>query len=106
MGAFPVLRTSIYEMLKSALAGKEIPYSPAWESALWAVYYDPSENASLQVEYAHNADIDIELTLTKRSDGILYILRAMDGGRPFHRIETLYYLDGGWKSRELSNRLF
>jgi hypothetical protein len=122
-GTFSTLRPVILEMLRTAIeetgaralpgGGYEKPENAdekrevAYENVLWALHYDPSEETSLDgVEWSHNEDIDIEVSFRKRPDGILRIFRAMDGGRPFHRIETLYSLDGGWKSRELSNRTF
>jgi hypothetical protein len=94
----------VYEKPKGADERREVAY----ENVLWALHYDPSDETSLdEVEWTHNEHIDIEVSFRKRPDGILRVLRVMDfGGRPFHRVETLYYLDGGWRSRELSNRTF
>jgi hypothetical protein len=120
---FSTLRPVILEMLRRAIEGTGVRAVPgggyekpenaderrevAYESVLWALHYDPSEETSLDgVEWSPNEYIDIEVSFRKRSDGILRIVRAIDGGRPFHRIETLCYLDGGWKFREVSNRTF
>jgi TIR domain len=113
---FAELRPVILGMLRRAIEdtsaraaqeGADERREVAYENVLWALHYDPSEETSLdEVEWTHNEHIDIEVSFRKRPDGILRITRAMDGGRPFHRVETLYFLDGGWKSRELSNRMF
>jgi hypothetical protein len=78
-----------------------------FENALWVLLHDPLPQTSLQFTYMHNIHIEIEATFVKGADGIKRVFRALtDMGRPFHRIETLYWFDGGWSSRELSNRTF
>lgn len=78
-----------------------------FENALWVLHHDPLPQTSLQFTYMHNEDIEIEVTFIKGADGITRVFRVMNEmGRPFHRIETFYWFDGGWNSRELSNRMF
>lgn len=122
-GTFSTLRPVILEMLRTAtketgaraLPGRADMRSPRKPTrSEWLLTrtccrpYDPLEETSFDgVEWSHNEHMDIEVSFTKKSDGILRIFRAIDdSGRPFHRGETLYSLDVGWKSRELSNRSF
>jgi hypothetical protein len=77
-----------------------------YENVLWTLYHDPSPRGELELSHKYSDELDIEVTFSKTMDGILRVFRVMDCGRPFHRIETLYYLGAGWESRQLSNRQF
>jgi hypothetical protein len=110
--AYDGLRPTIYELLRSALTEQRHTSGPELEtiygSILWALHHDPDPSASFQCELVHIPAhiIEIEVTFTKRASGIFRVLRVMDWGRPFHRAETLYLLEGGWRAKQISDRTF
>jgi hypothetical protein len=99
-------RLTTYEMLKHAFAEQKPGLGdPIFEDALWCLHYDPNPVAALELTYENPPHYDVEANLLKEADGIQLVFRVLDSssGRPMHRIERRYYLDGGWKTELLRN---
>jgi hypothetical protein len=99
-------KLTTYEMLKQAFSEqKPVVGDPIYEDVLWCLHHDPNPAAALELSYENPPHYDVEANFKKEADKVRLIFRVLDAtaGYPMHTIESLYYLDGGWKRKIVRN---